>query len=392
MLVSMSEQTPVNFIDTPTAMETCCRKWRQRPWLAVDTEFIREKTYYPQLCLIQLSDGVTSACIDPLAIADLAPLFDLLYDPAMVKVFHSAYQDLEIFFLLRGSLPVPVFDTQLAAPLLGHGEQIGYANLVHAILDVRLHKAHSRTDWSRRPLSPPQLRYAGDDVLYLGRIYPRMLADLESSGRNEWLRESHAKLVDPEQYRQTPERAWRRLRGIDRLDARQQSAVRRLAAWREATAQAENRPRGWILSDDILLVLARMLPQVPEDLERVRNLPEAVRRRHGATLLQHIAAALETPLPTGGEQVAEERKGLSEEQEAVVDGLMAVLRLCAADHGVHPSALASRRDLERLVLGERDLELLQGWRRPIVGDRLREFAAGRRALVVRDGILAMEPA
>jgi ribonuclease D len=287
---------------------------------------------------------------------------------------------------------VPVFDTQLAAPLLGHAEQIGYANLVHAILDVRLHKAHSRTDWSRRPLTPAQLRYAGDDVLYLGRIYQRILADLELGGRMEWLKESHARLIDPEQYRQTPERAWRRLKGVDRLDARQQSAAQRLAAWREATAQSENRPRGWILSDEILLVLARMLPRSSDDLERVRNLSDAVRRRHGATLLRHIAEALESPLPVTGERPAGHREELSEEQEAIVDGMMAVLRLCAADHGVHPSAVASRRDLERLVRGEHDLDLLQGWRRQIAGDRLREFADGRRALVVRAGVLGLEPA
>lgn len=351
---------------------------RGAPWVAVDTEFLRERTYYPKLCLVQIATDSDLACVDPLAVSDLSPLASLWADAGVIKVFHSATQDLEILQQACGEIPRPLFDTQVAATLLGHPDQIGYARLVSERLGVDLDKQHTRSDWSRRPLSPEELDYAADDVRYLARLYPELDAELQRRGRRAWLDDEFAALVDPERYRPDPARAWRRIRGGRRLRPDQRRVLARLAEWRERLAMASDRPRGWVVKDDTLLALAQKRPRDAAGLARVRDLPEAVQRRHGDDLLEVIAAAADQPPLPGVED--EPAPVLPPDRAPLVDLLMAGLRERSAATGIATGALANRKELERLVAGERDLPLLRGWRREAAGEALLELLEGKAAL------------
>ncbi|MDX1605436.1 MAG: ribonuclease D [Candidatus Competibacterales bacterium] len=375
------------YVDTPAALSELCRALQGRDWLALDTEFIREKTYYPKLCLIQLGADDLVACVDPLALDDLAPLWARLYDPAVTKVLHAAQQDLEIFTQLRGRPPGPVFDTQIAATLLGQGEQVGYATLVQQVLGVELDKSQVRTDWSRRPLSAEQLAYAAADVSHLRALYRHQLEALERLGRTEWLAEDFAALLEPTRYQVDPDQAWSRIKGAIRLKPRQLAVLQLLAAWREREAIRRDRPRRWIVDDNLLLDLARLQPTESKALERLRGLDAERERRYGAVLLETIAAARE--LPSAQWPQAPQRTVLAPEQEALIDVLTAIVRHCAEHHGVSPGSLCGRRDLERLLQGE-DIPLLHGWRRALAGDTVQAFRSGRLRLRVGDDRLVLD--
>ncbi len=375
----------VLYIDRPAALAECCARLRNATWLALDTEFIREKTYYPQLCLIQVATEEEIACIDPLALPELDPLLDLLYDPAITKVFHAAYQDLEIFFHLRGAVPAPVFDTQLAATVLGYGEQIGYAALVKAVLGVELDKSQTRTDWSRRPLDGAQLAYAADDVRYLCQVYRRQHAELGRLQRLDWLTEDFCALSDPRQYAMPAEDLWQRIRGHQQLRGVQLAVLRALSGWREERAIAADRPRRWIAGDEVLLELARHQPKNLEGMQRIRGLESGLLRRHGQTLLNLIARTLNEPAELWPRLPASRR--LSQTQEALVDAMLAVVRLRGAQQGVSPQTLAGRQELERLLGGEEDVPLLHGWRAAVAGREVAALLRGERRLEVRAGEL-----
>lgn len=353
------------------------------PWVAVDTEFLRERNYYAQLCLIQIGTANIAVCIDPLAQLDLAPLRDLLVNPAITKVFHAAFQDLEILLQVTGEVPRPVFDTQVAATLLGHPDQMGYARLVEAMLGVQLEKAHSRSDWARRPLSQQELEYAADDVRYLAQLYPQMREALAQRNRLEWLAPEFEALADPARYRTDPDQAWRRVKGWKRLKPAQQQALAPMAAWRERTAMSSDRPRGWIVKDEILLDLARRRPSNMQALQSIRGMPEAVARKHGDTLLELMAAANKHP----AEPLDTLPDRLVPEQESLVDLLMAALRARAAEADISPGALATRKDLEQMVAGRKDIALLQGWRKKAAGQLLQEVLEGKLKLGVQGGTL-----
>ncbi|MFZ1862467.1 MAG: ribonuclease D, partial [Candidatus Competibacter sp.] len=235
------------YIADHAALVAFCARLDRCSWLALDTEFVREQTFYPQLCLIQIAIPGQVACIDPLALPSLEPLLERLYDPSITKVLHAAYQDLEIFFYLGGTVPAPVFDTQLAALVLGVGDQLGYAALVKQMLGVELAKAHTRADWRQRPLPPEWLAYAADDVRYLEALYTRQLARLRERGWSEALAEDFQALTDPERYRPQPQEAWRRIREQHRLRGLPLAVLRSLTAWREEQAIQQDRPRRWIL-------------------------------------------------------------------------------------------------------------------------------------------------
>lgn len=362
------------FIDTPTRLREFSQAISGSPWLAVDTEFLRERTYYPEFCLLQVANDRVAACIDPLALKDLAPILDVLYDPAILKVFHAGRQDLEIFFQLRGALPLPLFDTQLAAPLLGYQEQIGYAGLVAEMLGITLSKAHARTDWSKRPLSPEQLAYAADDVILLGQLYPVLHGQLESLGRLEWLEEDFTALAEPAIYRNDPENAWQRVSGIYKLNGKTLAVAQELAIWREAAAKRDNLPRGWIFKDDTLLDLARLRPATPEQLGALRGLGERTVKRSGAELCRLIDdAAVKPPIPLS-RQAVPPRPTL--EQDAVLDALQAVVRLRAAQNRLNPSVVAGRKDLEWLLLEKTGGVLREGWRQHLVGQELDALLEG----------------
>jgi ribonuclease D len=323
-----------------------------------------------------------------LALDGLEPLLDILLDPAVTKVFHSGRQDMEVFYLLCGRLPAPVFDTQLAAPLLGLGEQISYAGLVSELLGVNLSKSHSRTDWSRRPLSPEQIRYAADDVIYLEQAYRLMRPRLEQLGRLDWLADDFAELTDLTLYETPPEQAWQRIGGVFQLKPKPLSVVQTLAAWREQTARSQDLPRGWIIKDEVMLDLARQQPKDAEQLSHVRGLDERVAKRHGETLCRLIEEALARPPQAAGLKGRPAKKTAG--QEAVLDLLMAVVRLRAAQNQLNPAILAGRKDLEQLLDGDPKARLRYGWRKTMAGDELDAVLEGRRSLAVVGGGLAVQ--
>ena len=378
------------YIDKPDELDHLCQRLCGSPWLALDTEFLREKSYYPRLCLLQVANDDLIACIDPLRLPDLEGLLTLLYDSSIVKVLHAARQDLEIFYYLRGAVPQPLFDTQIAAALLGYGDQIGYGALVREMLGVELPKSHSRTDWSLRPLEPEQLRYAADDVRYLRELYREQRRMLRELGRMEWLADDFAQLGDPATYENRAEEAWSRIRGHQQLRGVQLAVLRALAAWREERARQQDRPRKWLLRDDVLLELARRQPRDHQALARVRGLEEGARRRWGSELLALIREA--RALPEKQWPRSQERIRLTVEQEGMVDALMALVRLAARESRISPASLATRRDLERLVAGEGSGPVMRGWRRQLCGARLEAFLAGRSGLLVESGRLVERPA
>ena len=375
------------FVDDPQDLAKLCEQLADSEWLALDTEFIREKTYYPKLCLLQVSNGEVSACIDPLALDDLQPLLDVLYDGRILKVLHAARQDLEIFLHDYQRIPMPVFDTQPAAALLGHGDQIGYANLVKQLLDVELPKDQSRTDWSRRPLDRQQLRYALDDVIYLGRLYLHMRGHLFDRERLQWLASDFATLADPQTYYPNPDSMWQRTKGKQMLRGRQLAVLQQIAAWRERQARTRDLPRKWVLKDDVMIELSRRMPHDMNGLSKIRGLEPGQIRREGDTLLELIAKGTDMPR----EQWPNDKgrtKPLSASQEAMVDYLSTGLRLIAAQHQLSPLAIASRKELEKLVRGETDCILHEGWRQSLAGQTLNALLRGEQQLAVHDGKLS----
>ena len=374
----------VLYIDTAAELATLCTTLEKSNWIALDTEFIREKTYRPQLCLIQVATEDVIACVDPIALGDdLAPLLDVLYRDDITIVFHAAKQDLEIFHLLRDDLPSPVFDTQIAATVLGFGEQIGYANLVGKCLGVELDKAHSRTDWAQRPLSAGQISYAADDVRYLRTVYHLLVKMLVEKDRTHWLDEDFAQLTNPETYRANPDTIWRKLRGAGRLKPAQLAILIPLAAWREQRAIKSNRPRRWILKDDILLDLAKIAPEDTDGFTQIRGLEAGAIKRHGDEWLSLIKQGKATSKEDW--PIVKKSKPLTTEQEATADIVMGLLRKYSAEHEIAPAAIATRKDIDKLVLGETDMPLLQGWRNEIIGARLSAFLTGEEQLSIHDG-------
>jgi ribonuclease D len=353
-------------IDHDAALRDLARDLAGRSWIALDTEFLRERTYYAQLCLIQIGTGDLAVGIDPLAGLDLGPLFDVLYQPAIVKVLHAARQDLEVFTDLRGTPPPNIFDTQIAAALLGHDDQIGYAPLVAAITGVTLAKGETRTDWSRRPLSDAQWQYALDDVRYLPPLHDTLREQLAARGRHDWPAEDFARLSDPALYRNDPAQAWQRVKGGAGLSPERQPVLRALAAWREQEAQTRNLPRGWVLKDDVMLDIARRLPRTEADLAGfVDWKPQTLARR-----APMISAAIDAGLAEGPQQLWAAHAPPSPEETRRQRDLMSLVRETAAREQVAPALLATRRDIERLMSGARDGRVLGGWRRDLIGEAL----------------------
>ncbi|MDA3919194.1 MAG: ribonuclease D [Salinisphaera sp.] len=347
-------------VETLTAF---CRRMRARAWVAIDTEFLRERTYYPKLCLVQIADHEEVGLIDVLIIDNLVSLAELLTDPNVTKVFHSAEQDLEVLHHTFGTIPAPVFDTQVAAPLAGFDDQMGYARLIDALLDVQLDKAHTRTDWSRRPLPDGALDYAADDVRYLVVAYTSLRQRLTDSGRLDWLTEDFARMTTPGRFDIDTQAAWRRLKAWHRMAPAEQQVLAELAAWREQQAIADDRPRRWILADDAVMTLARLQPVDRAALDQIHDLPSKTVARYADVLLERISAgqarAPEALADHGGPPDGPAKRQI----KAGVHRLNA----CADALGVEPSAIASRQEVAALVRGERNGRLLHGWRAEIAG-------------------------
>jgi ribonuclease D len=352
-------------IDTADALTAFVASAARSPALALDTEFMREKTYRAELCLLQIADGDNAVCIDPLAIADLSSLAPLLGASGGVKIMHAARQDLEVLFPAVGMVQ-PVFDTQIAAALAGHPAQVGYAELARRLLGVELAKAHTRADWSRRPLGPEQQEYALDDVRHLAPLRASLLDTLAAKGRVSWLEEELAALANPDALRVAPEDAWRKVKGLPALDPGRQQLVHSLAAWRERRADERNRPRGWILDDVSLREIALRLPRSIDALMALPEMQESVVRKCGEELLALVRdAGIADPPPP-----LPRRERPDPTQLALVKRLGEVASEVAKDLEINVEVLATRRELEKFAAGRQDVSLLRGWRKSVVGDRL----------------------
>ena len=380
--------TPIQYIDTPGQLATLCEQIKKEPWLALDTEFLREKTYYPKFCLLQIATPEWVACIDPIALPQLESLFEAIYNPAIVKVFHSCRQDLEIFFQWTGKLPSPIFDTQVAAPLLGFQDNPGYAMLVSSLLSVNLNKAHTRADWSKRPLTEAELEYAADDVIYLCQIYQIMVQKLTALGRIDWLKNDFAELTNPALYKVDPETAWFKIKGKNKLTGKQLSIIQTLAQWREKIAQTEDRPKSWLLRDELLFDLAKLQPETVQELANVRGINERSVNRYGKELCQLITAAKNRPPVPLHEKDRSAKK--TQQEEAILDILTALVRVRAEENALNPTILASRKDLEELLSND-DVEcpLLHGWRYTMAGKELVGLLKGELLLGIDSDKLAI---
>ncbi len=376
-----AEAAPYMITDTE-ALVALCTRLRAERFVTVDTEFMRERTYWPELCVVQLAGDNEVAVVDALAPGiDLTSLGELLADTAVMKVFHAARQDVEIFLLRYGAVPTPIFDTQIAATVAGFGDQVSYDQLARSLANAQIDKAHRFSDWAARPLSPAQIAYAAADVTHLRRIYTALTGKLEREGRTAWVAEEMAALAEPATYRQDPETAWEKLRPRT-TNRRFLGALRAAAAWREREAQRVNIPRGRLVKDETLLEIAATAPESVGDLSRARGISEGFAKgKSGASLLvalQEAKALPDSALP----EAPKERASGANPSPALVALLKVLLAAKSEEHQVAPRLLANSEELERLAAGETDLAALQGWRREVFGAAALDLRAGRVALGV----------
>ncbi len=371
-----------DLITTTEALDALCTRLRREAVVTVDTEFMRERTYWPELCVVQLAGDAEVAVVDTLAPGiDLAPLGALLADQAVMKVFHAARQDIEIFVLRFGDVPRPMFDTQVAAMVAGFGDQVGYDSLVAATTGGHIDKAHRFSDWAARPLSPAQINYAAADVTHLRRVYEKLLARLEKDGRVDWVGEEMAVLADPATYQPDPELMWERLRPRT-SNRRMLAALRAIAAWREREAQKSNIPRGRMLKDEALLEIAASAPDSVDALSRMRGVTRGFAEgRMGAGLLAAIAEA--RALPDSALPEAPNQRDGPKASPALVSLLKVLLAAKCEQHHVAPKLVANSDDIERLASeDEPAIPALAGWRRDVFGADALALKTGGVALGV----------
>ena len=376
----------MRIVETSDDLKAFVAELSGAPYLALDTEFLRDQTYYPKLCLIQVAAPGIEAIVDPLAPGiDLKPFYELIARPDIVKVLHAARQDIEIFFLQGGVLPDPLFDTQVAAMVCGFGDAASYETLARKIAHVEIDKSARFTDWSHRPLSKRQLEYALADVTHLRVIYEWMKARLEKTGRAAWVAEEVAALQDPALYRLEPELAWKRLKPRT-SNKRFLAILASLAAWREREAQARDIPRGRVLKDEAISEIAAHPPESGEALERIRAVPKGfANSRLGKGLNEAIAHGLSAEPPEGAADDNRQRRR-REPSPAVVDLLKTLLRLRAEGAGVAPRLIANAEDIERLAAGEDDeVAALKGWRGDVFGKDAIGLRKGELAIALENG-------
>ncbi len=371
-------KAPMNLITTQSELNKFCSQVEDGEYVTVDTEFIRDKTYFPKLCLVQIAGGQHAAVIDPLSEnIDLKPVFKLLNKSDLVKVFHACRQDIEIFYLLSGAIPVNIFDTQIAASVCGYGESVSYETLVNKIVGQDLDKSSRFTDWSARPLSEKQLNYALSDVTHLQVIYEHIKAQIEKAERVSWIAEEHAQLTDPALYQIEPHNAWMRLK-YGTMRPKHLAVLRELAQWREVEARKNDVPRGRILKDETLVELASSIPRKAADLTRMRSMDKNLSKSKTEEIFACVERALALP-QTEWPQVSKSRKP-PENVVSLVAMLQLLLKVKADVHGIAASMLAGKDDLEAIALGKSETNVLQGWRYDVFGREAQLLIQGKLKL------------
>ncbi len=370
-------------IQDSAALAALCASLAQEAYVTVDTEFIRDKTYWPQLCLVQVAGTSVAAAIDPLADGiDLTPLFELMANPAVLKVFHAARQDLEIFYNLTGTVPTPLWDSQVAAMVCGFGESASYETLAGKLANARIDKSSRFTDWSQRPLTEKQLSYALSDVTHLRVIYDKLAKRIEKAGRESWVSEEMAVLTDPKTYQLDPETAWQRLRPRTG-NRRFLGILKELAAWREAEAQRKNIPRQRLLKDEALLEAAANAPRSVADLGRMRALSKGMTE---GSVGQGILAAVErgTAIPEADCPTLPEKPDVSGGRAALIELLKVLLKAKCDSNDVAQKLVANSADIETLAMEDSpDIHALTGWRREVFGEDALALKRGEVALTVK---------
>jgi ribonuclease D len=376
----------MHLITQTDELETLCRDLADMPYITIDTEFLRDKTYYPKLCLIQVSaEGKEEVAIDTLADGiDLEPLFTLMRNENVVKVFHACRQDLEIFYHAMGELPTNVFDTQVAAMVCGYGDQIGYHNLVSDVCGTRIDKGPQFTDWSRRPLSNRQLRYALDDVVYLKQVYKTLKNKLEERGRDSWVNQEMNYLLDPETYKNAPDDAWQRVK-IKSNKAETHVVLRAVAKWREEEAQRRDVPRNRIVRDETIADLSIHPPKEIDGLRKIRNIPgDIAKGKRGEVLFKIVQEALKSDFDKSIVPPAVER--FPENAKPVLEMLKVLLRIVSSDSGVAAKLIANKTDLEKLAVSDDpDILTLKGWRYDVFGQDALALKQGKIFLGLKNG-------
>ena len=378
-----------HYIDTQSELESFIERTLSADVLAIDTEFMREKTYYPKLCLLQMSTGQETAIIDPFKVEDLSVLATLLANRSIMKVFHAGTQDIEILLREVGQMPQPLFDTQVAATLMGHVQQIGLAALVSSVLGVQLKKGDSFTDWSRRPLSQSQIEYAAHGVLHLPLVYERMVSQLSKDDRLHWLESDFAALADAGRYTNNSRERYLHLKRVNQLSRQQLSAARELAAWREDKARSRDIPRKWVLTDEQVVEACRREPRTIDELFMVRGLSEKLATKDAREVIAAIATGLDLPRDQMPSLEISQRN--EPNVDAEVDALNVIVTMRAHENRIAQQTLASHKELVSVARGHDDAGVLSGWRREIVGNELLAFMDGRLCLRYRDGALSIEP-
>lgn len=383
----------MHVVSTNSELAAVCKRLGEAPYVAIDTEFMRESTFWPELCLVQMAGGGDEVLVDPIADGlDLAPFFELMARERVLKVFHAGRQDIEIVYMKSGIIPHPVFDTQIAAMVCGFGESVSFSNLVKKVVGTDVDKSSQFTDWKRRPLTPKQLTYALGDVIHLRPIYEYLKKELDRSDRSHWLEEEMADLTSPATYDLHPEQAWQRLKL--RVKSRKALAVlMELAEWRERSAQRQNVPRSRILKDEAIYDLANQLPQSPEQLTGLRTIHDGfARSARGQEVLAAVKRGLgrdlkDLPPLERGEQIPGEAV-------AIMELLKVLLKAVAADLGVAPKIIATTEELEQIALNKApDIPALKGWRRELFGEAALKLKSGLLALKIENGaVVTFEPA
>ena len=371
------------YISTYDDLAAFCKRAEGFSAVAIDTEFLRERTFHPRLCLVQAATPDECVAIDPFAIEDLSPLAAFMENKDVVKVFHACSQDMEVLYHTLGVLPEPIFDTQVAAAFLGERMQISYNNLVQTYCGVSLPKTESLTDWSRRPLTDKQVEYAIDDVRWLIKSYDVMMERLEREGRVSWVLDELKPLADLSHYAQDHRQAYKRVKRINSCTRKQLAVARELAAWREGRAERNNIPRKWIMSDDVLLALVKRSPRNVDDLRSIRG-TEQMSERDMDGILAAVKRGVRCP-PDKYPPVHHQRKASTPELESITDLMFALLRLVSERSGVATALIASRDDLADYVEHPEKSRLREGWRFELVGTLLDDLLSGNMGLTVKDG-------